>query len=82
MQDIPSVVGMLSGLVGLPALPPKWVLGYLGSTMAYTEAPNAQERLAQFAQLCHKHAIPCDGFHLSSGTREMIFESLEDLTMD
>lgn len=64
---MPEVVYKLSGLIGRPMLPPRWTLGYLGSTMAYTEAPNAQERLAEFAALCREHRIPCDGFHLSSG---------------
>jgi alpha-glucosidase len=43
------------------------MLGYLGSTMSYTESPNAQEQLAQFVQLCKQHKMPCDLFHLSSG---------------
>lgn len=46
---------------------PKWSLGYSGSTMSYTDAPNAQEQLLQFVELCHKHQIPCDSFQLSSG---------------
>ena len=45
----------------------RWSLGYLGSTMSYTEAPNAQEQLKKFVDLCHEHNIPCDLFHLSSG---------------
>ena len=49
------------------ALPPRWSLGYLGSTMSYTEAPDAQEQLKRFVDLCSEHQIPCDGFHLSSG---------------
>jgi alpha-glucosidase len=53
--------------LGRPALPPRWSLGYLGSTMAYTDAPNAQEELRRFVDLCAGHDIPCDLFHLSSG---------------
>ena len=54
-------------LTGDPALPPKWALGYLGSTMKYTEAPDAQEQLKQFVDKCKEHDIPCSMFHLSSG---------------
>ncbi len=34
--SIPEVVRKLARLTGLPALPPRWSLGYLGSTMKYT----------------------------------------------
>ncbi len=65
--NIAAVVARYTQLIGRPALPPRWSLGYLGSTMAYTEAENAQERLAEFVQLCQQHDIPCSLFHLSSG---------------
>jgi len=64
---IEAVLEKYTRLTGYPMLPPRWSLGYLGSTMKYTEAPNAQEQLAQFARLCGEHQIPCDMFHLSSG---------------
>lgn len=64
---IPEVLEKLAALIGRPALPPRWSLGYLGSTMSYTEAPDAQEQLKQFVDLCAAHDIPCDLFHLSSG---------------
>ncbi|EGD76111.1 hypothetical protein PTSG_00818 [Salpingoeca rosetta] len=66
-QDLKSVVQDVSRLIGRPLMPPRWCLGYLGSTMAYTEAPDAQEQLKKFVSLCHSHDILCDGFHLSSG---------------
>ncbi len=62
-----GVVEKFTALTGRPALPPRWSLGYLGSTMSYTEAPDAQEQLRRFAALCQEHDIPCDLFHLSSG---------------
>jgi alpha-glucosidase len=64
---IPEVIGKFARLTGRPALPPRWSLGYLGSTMFYTELPDAQEQLRTFIRLCQQHAIPCDLFHLSSG---------------
>ena len=65
--SIEAVVEKFTKLTGRPALPPRWSLGYLGSTMKYTEAPDAQEQLKQFVDLCKQHDIPCDMFHLSSG---------------
>ncbi len=62
-----SVTQMMRALTGYPFTPPRWSYGYLGSTMKYTEAPNAQEELAKFVELCDEHDIPCDLFHLSSG---------------
>ena len=35
--------------------------------MHYTEQPDAQARLRQFASLCAQHGVPCGAFHLSSG---------------
>lgn len=64
---IDAVVQKFAGLTGYPTLPPRWSLGYLGSTMSYTEAPNSQEQLKQFVALCQKNDIPCDMFHMSSG---------------
>jgi alpha-glucosidase len=54
-------------LTGRPAFMPKWSLGYSGSTMSYTDAPNAQERMNEFLENCAQHDILCDSFHLSSG---------------
>ncbi|SDQ72355.1 glycoside hydrolase family 31 protein [Pseudovibrio sp. Tun.PSC04-5.I4] len=54
-------------LTGKHIFPPKWSLGYSGSTMYYTDADNAQEQLEGFIDLIDEHAIPCDSFQLSSG---------------
>lgn len=54
-------------LTGGVAFPPRWSLGYSGSTMAYTDAPDASERLGEFIDGCERHGIPCDSFQLSSG---------------
>lgn len=64
---IEAVIEKYTDLTGRPALPPRWSLGYLGSTMKYTEAPDAQDQLKQFVDLCQQYDIPCDMFHLSSG---------------
>lgn len=64
---IVDVVKQFTRLTGGVAFGPKWSLGYSGSTMHYTDAPNAQERLGEFVDLCQQHNIPCDSFQLSSG---------------
>ncbi|EKK4082244.1 glycoside hydrolase family 31 protein [Cronobacter dublinensis] len=54
-------------LTGKTLFGPKWSLGYSGSTMHYTDAPDAQDQLMNFIRLCDEQAIPCDSFQLSSG---------------
>lgn len=65
--SLPRVVARITELTGRMSLPPRWSLGYLGSTMSYTDAPDAQVQLGKFVELCQEHRIPCDMFHLSSG---------------
>lgn len=65
--SIEAVVAKFVRLIGLPNLPPRWSLGYLGSTMFYTEMPDADAQLQTFIDLCATHDIPCEMFHLSSG---------------
>nr|WP_240688971.1 glycoside hydrolase family 31 protein [Ammoniphilus sp. YIM 78166] len=62
-----DVVKRFAWMTGKTILPPKWSIGYSGSTMTYTDAPNAQEQLSQFLRDCEEHDIPCDSFQLSSG---------------
>ncbi|TCP96558.1 alpha-glucosidase [Cricetibacter osteomyelitidis] len=65
--EILDVTKKYTQLTGGTILGPKWSLGYSGSTMSYTDAPDAQEQLKKFVDLCKKHDIPCDSFQLSSG---------------
>ncbi len=64
---IGDVVARFASLTGRTAFPPRWALSYSGSTMSYTDAPNAAERLAGFLDLIREHGIPCRSFHMSSG---------------
>lgn len=54
-------------LTGRPMLPPKWSLGYSGSTMTYTDLPNAQKAMKGFLDKIREHQLSCRSFHLSSG---------------
>ncbi len=62
-----QVTQRFTWLTGKPALMPRWSLGYSGSTMTYTDAPNAQERMNDFLDKLAEHDIGCSSFHLSSG---------------
>ena len=65
--SIAAITKRFLHLTGKNTFPPKWSLGYSGSTMSYTDAPDAQQQLQKFIALCREHAIPCDSFQLSSG---------------
>ncbi|ETX28053.1 TIM-barrel domain-containing protein [Roseivivax isoporae] len=66
----PRLLDLVKGqvrLTGGTAFPPRWTLGYSGSTMSYTDAPDAQARLESFLDRIAEHDIPCDSFQMSSG---------------
>ncbi|MEM8861296.1 MAG: TIM-barrel domain-containing protein, partial [Chloroflexota bacterium] len=55
-------------ITGFPAMPTKKSLGYLGSSMTYTELDkNSDQAILGFIKQCEKLNIPISGFHLSSG---------------
>lgn len=62
-----DVTKKYTALTGGTIFGPKWNLGYSGSTMSYTDAPDAQEQLKKFVDLCAEYDIPCDSFQLLSG---------------
>mmetsp|Transcript_29426 Transcript_29426/g.49501 ORF Transcript_29426/g.49501 Transcript_29426/m.49501 type:complete len:817 (+) Transcript_29426:2-2452(+) len=64
---VEQVTEKLARLTGYMCMPPKYSLGYLASTMLYTEAQDAQRQLLNFLSLCKKHDVPCSMFHVSSG---------------
>lgn len=66
----PSVLDVVKQhhrLTGGTAFMPRWGLGYSGSTMAYTDSENAQERLMEFLGKLSAEDLPCDSFQMSSG---------------
>jgi alpha-glucosidase len=64
---LPEATERFTWLTGRPMASPDWALGYSGSTMSYTDAANAQERMTEFLDNLARHDIPCGSFHLSSG---------------
>jgi len=65
--DPRAVTRRFTWLTGRPALMPRWTLGYSGSTMSYTDAPDAAAQMAGFLGKLAEHDIGCTSFHLSSG---------------
>lgn len=64
---VKNVTERFSWLTGKTIFSPKWSIGYSGSTMTYTDAPDAQKQMDNFLNDVIKHNIPCDSFQLSSG---------------
>ena len=54
---------MCGGIAPVPA----WAFRYCGSTMEYTDAPDADAKLKGFAAKCEECGIRPGGFYLSSG---------------
>ena len=65
--QVGDVVTQFTALTGRTAFPPRWSLSYSGSTMQYTEAPDAEGQLDGFLARLLEHGVPCQSFHLSSG---------------
>ena len=62
-----EILRRFSALCGeLPALP-DWAFRYCGSTMEYTDAPDADRKLRGFVEKCRENGIRAGGFYLSSG---------------
>lgn len=62
-----DVVKRFTALTGRAPLPPRWTVPYSGSTMSYTDAPDASDKLVGFLDLLAEHGIPCGSFQMSSG---------------
>jgi alpha-glucosidase len=62
-----AVTQRFTWLTGRPAFMPRWALDYSGSTMSYTDAPDAQVQMQRFLEQLEAHDMGCGSFHLSSG---------------
>ena len=67
LGSLPEIVTGFSQLTGGMALPPKRSLLFAGSTMSYTDAPDSDRLLREFADECVKRKFSCGGFYMSSG---------------
>ena len=64
---IRDVVRKFAELTGRMAFGPRWSLGYANTAMSLADAPDAQARLAEFADRLIEHDIPLSAFHFGSG---------------
>lgn len=65
---IRDVVQRYTTLTGRPPLLPKYALGYLASSMYYSELDADSDRaITEFIDIARAEDIPVDGFQLSSG---------------
>ena len=62
-----EIVQRFTALCGGAAEVPEWAFHYCGSTMAYTDAPDADAQLRGFLKRCGENGIRAGGFYLSSG---------------
>lgn len=67
LGTLPEIVTGFSALTGGSAFLPRRALLYAGSTMSYTDAPDADGQLRAFADECGARGFSCGGFYLSSG---------------
>lgn len=66
--EIKDVVRRYTDLTGKTMLPARYSLGYMGSTMFYTELErDSDQAILGFLDRCREEGIPCDGFFMSSG---------------
>ena len=54
-------------LIGGTHLPPRWSLGFAQTAMGLADAPDAQNQLDRFIDLCVSQRIPISSFHYGSG---------------
>ncbi|TWH22612.1 alpha-glucosidase [Prauserella rugosa] len=65
---IREVLRRYTVLTGRPPLLPKYALGYLASSMYYSELDAGSDRaITEFIDIAREEGIPVDGFQLSSG---------------
>ena len=65
--SVEEIVTRFSAMCGPILFPPRWTLKYCGSTMTYTDAPDADRQLRSFVEKCEENGFEPGGFYLSSG---------------
>lgn len=65
---VKEVINRYTDLTGKSVLFPRHTLGYMGSSMYYTELPErSDDAILNFINRAGEEEIPCEGFFLSSG---------------
>ncbi len=65
--SVRDIIRRFVHMTGGIAKVPEWAFRYCGSTMEYTDAPDADERLRSFIDNCERYGIKAGGFYMSSG---------------
>ena len=65
--SVQEIIQRFNAMCGGIAPVSEWAFRYCGSTMEYTDADNADERLRGFVNKCEEEGIHAGGFYLSSG---------------
>ena len=65
---VKAVINRYTDLTGKTVLPPRYSLGYMGSSMYYTElSEKSDEAILEFIDRAKAEKVSCEGFFLSSG---------------
>lgn len=64
---IKDVVPNLYKLTGMPAMPPRWSMGFAFTGMEHTDAEDAQNIILDFANTMREKNLPLSSIHLGSG---------------
>ena len=65
--EIKDIVPRLHQLTGMPAMPPRWSMGFAFSAMAHTDSPDAQTTILDFAKTMRVKKLPISALHFGSG---------------
>ena len=65
--DTDEIISRFIDMTGGICKIPQWAFRYCGSTMEYTDAMDADNRLRSFIDKCEDYEIGAGGFYLSSG---------------
>ena len=64
---IQDIVPRLHQLTGMPAMPPRWSMGFAFSAMAHTDSDKAQDTILNFARSMRQQRLPISALHFGSG---------------
>jgi len=65
--QIKDIVPRLHRLTGMPAMPPRWSMGFAFSAMTHTDSPEAQTTILDFAKTMRSKKLPISALHFGSG---------------
>ncbi|MBR6957827.1 MAG: hypothetical protein IKH73_05185, partial [Erysipelotrichaceae bacterium] len=67
LGNVREIIRRFVHMTGGIARVPEWAFRYCGSTMEYTDAPDADKKLRSFIDNCERYGIKAGGFYMSRG---------------